>query len=592
MLTHTKQKICLHSLLNYVFIFMWFVPLIFLTSCQKTELKHSQSNLSFDDFTNSIFLSQIQSDSITLNYNLSEPEKYGITDTSPSLGQYSLEAMKESLVYNENCLSILKSYDYKSLDNEQKLIYDLLLDSFTIPDNMEDLLLYRECLGPTSGFQAQLPILLAEYNFYTKEDIETYLELLSLVYDYFEEIVTFEQEKSKAGLFMADETANAIIEQCTTFIAEPNENFLVDIFEDKINAFPNLSSKQKQAYLEKNETMILEKLIPAYQLLIDSLTSLKGTGTNQSGLSHFPKGKQYYEYLLEASTGSSRSVKEIDKLLDDTFQSCILKMAKIANKDESIFKKFTEKTYPLTEPNEIITYLESAIETDFPKLNSVHCTIKYVHPSLQEHLSPAFYLTPPIDNFLENSIYINGGKDYDLSGIFPTIAHEGYPGHLYQTVYFSQQSPNPIRHIFNYGGYSEGWATYAEIYSYSISGFDPNLTEFAVSNLISTLCMYAKADIGINYYGWDLSDTANYLNSCGVSNETAISSVYRAMIEEPCSYMKYTLGYLEFKALREKAEDKLGKNFSALNFHKFLLDLGPCSFDILNNRLDIWLNSQ
>ena len=44
-----------------------------------------------------------------------------------------------------------------------------------------ELLEYTEYLGVTSGIQAQLPILLAEYNFYSKEDIDTYLELLKLI---------------------------------------------------------------------------------------------------------------------------------------------------------------------------------------------------------------------------------------------------------------------------------------------------------------------------------------------------------------------------------------------------------------------------
>lgn len=572
-----------------VYILMGF---FFLTACQKNASKLTNNSISFQDFVNQVFLTEIQSDSITLNYTLEHPENYGIIDFTPTLGHYTLDAMKNNLVYMENSLSLLKSYNYSTLTSDEQLLYDLLLEHFEVDKNMDDLLLYQECLSPTTGFQAQLPVLLAEYNFYNKEDMIEYLMILPLIYDYFEEIIAFEQEKSKAGLFMSDETADAIITQCKAFIEEPQNNLLIEIFEDKLNNFTDLTEQEKKKYIKQNKNAILTKVIPAYENLIDTLTDLKGTGKNEHGLSYLPKGKKYYEYLVKSSTGSSRSIKDINSLLDKTFQNSISTMSEIASKDNSIFTKFDKMKFPITEPSAIINYLEAAIEKDFPKLNSVNCTIKYVHPSLENYLSPAFYLTPALDHFSENSIYINGNDEYDLSNIFPTVAHEGYPGHLYQSVYYNQQSPEAIRSILSYGGYSEGWATYAEVYSYELAGLDHNLATFCQNNLIATLCMYAKIDIGVNYYGWQLKDTTKYLNSCGVTNEDAIDEVHKTMIQEPSNYMKYTLGYIEFAILRKKAETELKEAFNTKEYHTFILNLGPCSFDILNSRLDNWIKEQ
>lgn len=567
------------------------IGFVFLSACKKDTNEFTNTLIPFQDFVNEIFITEIQSDSITLNYTLEHPENYGITEFTPTLGRYTLETMKQNLAYMENSLSLLKSYDYNKLTQEEQLLYDLLLDHFQTDNNMEELLLYQECLSPTTGFQAQLPVLLAEYNFYNQEDIIEYLAILPLIYDYFEDIIAFEQEKSKAGLFMSDKTADAIIAQSKAFIEDPETNLLLEIFEDKIETFTDLSKTEKEQYIKQNKDAVLTKVIPAYENLIDTLTDLKGTGKNEHGLSYLPKGKKYYEYLVKSSTGSSRSIKEINSLLEKTFRNSISAMSEIAAKDNSIFTKFDEMTFPITEPSSIINYLEAAIEKDFPKLEAVNCTIKYVHPSLENYLSPAFYLTPALDHFSENSIYINGSKEYDLSDIFPTVAHEGYPGHLYQSVYFNQQSPNPVRTLLSYGGYSEGWATYAEVYSYELAGLNENLATFCQNNLIATLCMYAKADIGVNYYGWQLKDTIKYLNSCGITDEDAISQLHNIMILEPSNYMKYTLGYIEFATLRKKAETELEENFHAKDFHTFILNLGPCSFDILNARLDTWIKT-
>ena len=158
-----------------------------------------------------------------------------------------------------------------------------------------------------------------------------------------------------------------------------------------------------------------------------------------------------------------------------------MKMAALSAKNTNLANEFYDMKFSKTEPKEILSYLQETIYNDFPELKEeVNCNIKEVHKSLQDHLSPAFYLTPALDKCDENNIYINRGGNNDMSTIFTTLAHEGYPGHLYQHVYFNQQNPNPIRSLLNFSGYSEGWATYCEMYSYSISGLDRDLAEFCM----------------------------------------------------------------------------------------------------------------
>jgi uncharacterized protein (DUF885 family) len=575
-------------LLNSLFL----ITAIIIIGCDGKSKKSELVEKEFDNYINNIFIEEVQSDSITLNYTLSNPKNYGVPKSAPTLGQYNLNAMKERLAISENYLATLKDFPYNSLTKEQQLTYDILLSSFKLDKNVSDLLLYSEILGPTTGIQAQLPILLAEYNFYTKEDIDNYLLLLPCVSDYFKEIITFEQEKSAAGLFMSNETADSIITQCESFISNKNENFLIDVFNDEISSFKELSEKEVKNYKEKNKDAILNSVIPAYEFLITELTALKGSGVNENGLSGFPDGKAYYEYLIASSTGSSKSIKEIDSLMDALISSSIMEMSKVVQKDTDIFDKATALTYPHTDPEEIINYLKNSITKDFPALEDVNCTIKYVHESLEESLSPAFYLTPPLDNFKENLIYINGSDNYDLSTIFTTIAHEGYPGHLYQTVYFNQQDPDPIRSILNFGGYSEGWATYVELYSYHIAGIDENIANLLENNMIATLGMYAKIDIGINYFGWEIEDTSKYLAQFGINAKADIAAIHKTMIEEPGNYLKYTLGYIEIIELRNKASDTLKNKFNLKDFHEFLLKTGPAPFDVINSNLDKWLKNQ
>lgn len=567
------------------------VFLFALTGCDKGK-SAAQTQEEFDALANEVFLDNVQSDSITLNYTLANPEKYGITNYKPTLGDFTLDAMKESLAKSENYSARLKAIDYKKLTDDQKLTYDVMKDYYKVDDNAEDLLLYYEVLSPTVGLQAQLPILYAEYSFYDKDDINAYLELLPCTYDYFNQIIEFEKLKSDAGLFMSDRCADDIIKQCEALIADKENNFLITVFNDKVKQYDGLTKDEIKAYQEKNKEAVLNYVIPAYQLIIDGLKNLKGTGTNEGGLCNLDKGKEYYKSLVRTETGSNRSVEELIKLLDKYMDKNIASMQTLLAKDTSLLDQASNPSYPMTDPEETLTYLQDAIKDRFPDMDKVNYTIKYVHKSLEDFISPAFYLTPAIDNYEENSIYINGSDKFDLSQIFTTLAHEGYPGHLFQNVYYAQQNPAPIRSTMNFGGYSEGWATYVEMISYHMAGIDDNLASLLEENNAVILMMYARADIGINYEGWTRKESDEYLKGMlGITDEETLDEFYISMVEEPANYLQYTIGYIELMELRDKAEKSLGDKFSEKDFHEFLLKTGPSQYFVIDKYLDKWIKS-
>ena len=574
----------------------YLLPLLFVVLTVLTmgcNLKSSKKvEEDFTSFTNRVFTTEVQQDTITLNFSLANPKAYGINNPEITFGEFSTRSLEDMIIRSENYLSTLKQFNYNELSESDKLTYDILKKDLELELNLGDYILYTEILGPTTGIQAQLPVLLAEYNFYNKNDIETYLKLLPHVYTYFKDIILFEKEKSAAGLFMNDDVANNIISQCSDFIKDKDNNYLVEIFNDKIATFDGLTEKEIANYEKLNKEAVKNYIIPAYELLITELEKLKGTGTNAEGLSHYEKGKEYYEYLIASRTGSSKSVKDLKKMLDNSINTNLVRLGNMIEKDPSIYDKTMNPTYTLTEPSEIIEYLKEGIREDFPPAPKVNYSIKYVHESLQEHLSPAMYLIPAVDNYQDNIIYINNNPSYDMSQIFPTIAHEGYPGHLYQSVYFRSKNPAPIRSLLSFGGYVEGWATYVEYYSFHIAGFDPKVATFLEASMAANMALYCRLDIGIHYDGWSLSDTTAYLKQFGLTDEHTIKTLYTTMLDEPALYPQYGIGYLEFVNLKNIAKKELGDNFDLKDFHTFLLDIGPSQFEVIESRLNMWLKNQ
>ena len=547
-----------------------------------------QTQQDFEAFTQEIFRSEVTEDSLTLHFSLKNPKDYGIDDIEPTLGEYSLSAFEDGIMVSENWLASLETFDYDKLSKEQQLIYDSLYQILKTNLKSSDLLEYSECLGPTTGIQAQLPVLLAEYRFYSKSDVEDYLEILKQVPDYFEDILAFEQKKSKDGLFMGDSTVQAVIDQCQEFVTNPEENYLIDIFEGKLKEL-DLSDTESQKLISANEAAVKNYVIPAYQKLIDGLVLLKGTGNNKGGLCKLARGKEYYEYLVESVTGSSRSLKEIDRLLDKSLRSAQKKMSRIMTDSPDAYYDAQKVKYPCTDPVETVDLLKEQIAGDFENLSDdIHCDVKYVDESLEDSLSPAFYLTAPLDDYKENVVYINQSEEYDLSQAFTTIAHESYPGHLYQNAYFQSQNPSPVRSVISIGGYAEGWGTYAELYSYQLAGLKEDVAELLKQNTLATLCLYAKVDVAVNYYNWSEKKVLGYLEDFGFSASQGMT-IYDSMVAEPVSYLQYTLGYLEIEQLRQTAQTRLGMNFSLKEFHSFFLSTGPAPFFVLQDRLDQWI---
>lgn len=554
----------------------------YLTEDTMTEDKR------FENYTAALFRSQIRGNTINLHYTLADPEEYGIKDYPVTLGRMdtaSLAGIHDELARER---AVLSAFDYENLSRENRLTYDILALSLDTDLMLGKRYLMTEPLSPTLGVQAQLPILLAEYPFRSKRDIEDYLQLLSLTGPYFSQILSFERDKSEAGLFMNSETASRIIAQCQAFVENPDSNYLLSVFEDKIKQCSFLSDAKKEKYLSKHSSVLKEAFIPAYRTLIEGLASLQNTGINAYGLCYFPEGREYYTYLVKSITGVYDSIPAIENRLRQQLETDFFRMKRLLQVQPELAAGYDAAAgspdFP-SRPEDILSSLQTQMAYDFPLLGQTDYEVKYVHPDLAEYLSPAFYLTPPFDALGPNSIYLNTASSLSGMTLFTTLAHEGFPGHLYQTRYFSQTSPNPIRHILNVGGYVEGWATYIERYACGYAPIEHSMGEILWLNRSLNLCLYSLTDIGIHYRGWTPEETSEFLNVFGITDPQAVAEIYQCILEDPANYLQYYVGCLNFMDLREDMEQLLGNDFDLQDFHKKVLEIGPSQFPVLKKYL-------
>ena len=548
-----------------------------------SSLHAESSDRQFRTFTRSLFQTEVSANTISLHYTLRSPSDYGIADIPATYGSLSSDpvAAKASV---RNVLSSLQEFDPDTLSSENALTFKILDTYLKNASTGTDYLLYQEPLGPVSGIHTQLPVLLSEYSFYDTQDVETYLALLKETPSYFDSVIRFEQKKAASGLFMPDYQADSVLDTCQSFIDMGKENYLVSTFDERIASLNLLPENKKDSFRKENMKLVTEEIYPAYQNLITAIKSLKGKGTNEQGLSHFPYGKKYYEYLVRQTTGCNESISRLRLMTRAQILEDLSAMQKILFPADAALPQAS--VLEQTSPDSMLDDLRSKITDTFPEIPDVDFQVKYVPESMQDYLSPAFYMIPAIDNLTENVIYINNGQTASGLNLYTTLAHEGYPGHLYQTVYFSASEPDPIRSILDFGGYVEGWATYAEMMSYYLAPLPKTEASLLQKNSSVILGLYALADMGIHYDGWSVTDTVRFFSDYGINDPNAVQSVYKLIIGSPANYLKYYIGYLKFYELKKEMADALGNQFSQKEFHRAVLDVGPAPFEIVYDEVE------
>ena len=551
--------------------------LLLLSACGTEE--PGDQNEKFEEYTQEVFCNEVSSNTINLHYTLKNPEDYGITDYEVSLG--SFESDPDMIkVSAENMRQSLQEFSYEGLNLQNRITFDILEYQVKSAEKNADYVLYEEPLGLVSGVQTQFPVVMSEYRFYDRQDVETYLELLEMTGEYFDSLIKFEREKADAGLFMADYALDTVLEQCRAFLDMGDGNYLYSTFADRIGDVKKLTKEEKSNYIQDNALAVSDYVFPAYEKLISSLEELRGSGENEKGLVNLPDGADYYELVVRRSTGSDRSVEEMEDLtrrqITDDLEAMEQVLGITTEEAQEAAASMTQDSAGLT-----LSKLQDGIKEAFPEAPDTALEVKYVPEEMEEHLSPAFYMIPAIDNTGENVIYINRAHMNDDLTLFTTLAHEGYPGHLYQTIYYESTDPDPVRSVMDFGGYVEGWATYAEMGSYYLTPLSREQAVLLQKNSSIILGLYALADMGIHYEGWSRMDTVAFFSNYGITDSEMIERIYELIIGSPGNYLKYYIGYVEFLELKKDWAEEKGTGFSQKEFHEAVLKVGPAPFDIV-----------
>ena len=551
----------------------------------------------FHSYCDAWFKEYVTSNSYTYNVYIKDGSNFGLEKPTATWGDsddddYTEEGVEEILESFDEEIEKLGEFNKDMMDNEDKITYDYLLNYLK---HNKALYEHNYCSDPLSrgnGWVANVSLIFTDFRMDDKEDVEIYLGLLEELDVLFDEIIEFEKKKSEKGTFMSDNNCDAVIKQCDDFLKEkPEDHFLVETFDNSLKELDFLTDAERTAYSKRNKEAIKNSLYPSIEKVKKTLTDLKGKGAHQGGLCEVDGGTDYYEHLLAMRCGSDMGPDAVRDLLTAKMQEHITEMMTIAYSNPEAYEYYHDNRDTLweevdkkMEPSEIIDELASCVKNDYPDLGTIPYDVAYVDEALWDIMegSVAYYHFHAVDDPDTNIIRVNGNYAKDL---WSTLAHEGIPGHMYQNAYFDSKKPHPVRRIYNQLGYSEGWAVYTQYNAIDYYDFDSIYSEtlkklYKLDHQIN-YCLLGICDLEVNYYGWSVEDIDNYMTTLGFSGGDGNQDLFDTLAADPGIYQSYSTGYYLMQGLRDKAETELGDKFNAREFHKTILDAGPCPYETL-----------
>ncbi|MBQ7993084.1 MAG: DUF885 family protein [Solobacterium sp.] len=542
----------------------------------------------FEEFLQDEFIEAMESDFMSMHFTVRDYRAYGIEKPDLVIGSASWDDYEEGVREGEETLANLAEFDYSKLNPEHQHDYDTFkfyVECLTELNSYPD---YDWWFMPSEGLIDNLPTNFTEYVFYEKQDIDDYLEVLASVSDYIDGALDITARQVEHGVFMTDSALDQTLDAIEKFVTRTDDNPLIVIFEENVDAFAGLTEAERADYKARNRDILMNSYIPAYNRAAERLESWRGTRSDTDTIADLPGGKDYYAARIRFKASTDKDPQALMDLcteyIEDEIDNYIDLLYSVRN--ESIF----DETVSLSDPEEIIAFHEKNMDV-YPEGPKVTYKAAYLDPAVASDGIIAYYLEPPIDEITtDNIVKINGDNVADVNELYSTLAHEGFPGHLYQITWYLNTDPSPLRAAISNIGYTEGWAMYAEDEAWSYSGLNEYAAEFDRINTSMGYAMNAAADIAVNGLGWSESRLGTWLNGIGLNAEIA-PDLYDFVMDTPGVIIPYGAGLAQFMLIRDDAKSALQSQFDLTAFNEVLLTYGDRPFELVEKDVQAWIET-
>ncbi|WP_439480062.1 DUF885 domain-containing protein [Chryseobacterium aquaticum] len=582
---------------------------ISLASCKKTDsplTKITPTNL----------------DSIAANYYEQYLKLYPLEATSQGDLRYNdqlpinidKDFISGEIAFYHSVQTQLDNVDYKSLSDEDKVVYDVL--DFTLKDKIEAYAYHPEYIPFTQfgGLPLNFPLYgsgQGSQPFNTEKDYEDWLKRM----EKFPEWMNAATENFRDG--MTNKIVlpkKLVLKMIPQMKAEEiiTPDFNKNIFSGPVKNFPKgFTSAQKEKFTKLYQESVAKNIIPAYTKMGEFLEKEYLPKSRETdGYNSLPKGGDIYKYYAKSWTTTNKTPEEINEIGLQQVAMLRAEMEKVKQQvgftgtlEEFITSVKTDpKAMPYKTSTEVLAGFNGILAKITPKLKTMFGVTPKTKfeirqtEKFREASASAEYIQGTPDGKRPGIFYMplpDPSKFNVTSGMESLFLHEAIPGHHYQVSLQQENTKLPKFMRFGwFGAYGEGWAHYCETLGPEFGLYTDPYQKMGYLSDQMLRAVRLVVDTGIHTGKMTREEAITYFLSNIAYDEAGATAEVERYMAMPGQALGYKIGSLRIRELRDQYQKQLGNKFSLAKFHDELLSQGCLPLDVLNRKMELWAKKQ
>jgi prolyl oligopeptidase len=442
----------------------------------------------------------------------------------------------------------------------------------------------------------------------TAEDYEDWLARMAAVDTVIEQTMALQERGRASGHMPPAILMQRVPEQIAAQLVEESAH---SPFYTAFATMPAAIPPERQDRLRQEAVRIIEdEIVPAYRKFSRYFENTYLPASRDSiGASELPYGKEFYEYRVRLYTTTRMTPEEIHRLGLAEVKRIRTEMQEIIDEREfeGDFAEFltflrTDPQFYYEDPDELLeAYLATSKRIDpglvrlFGKLPRTPYGVRPIPESIAPDTTTAYYSPPAGDGSRAGYYYVNLYRPevrptYEIEVL---TVHEAVPGHHLQIALAQELRGVPdFRKYSGFTAFTEGWGLYSESLGDELGLYQSPYSRFGALTYEMWRAVRLVVDTGMHYKGWTRQQAIDFFMDNAAKTELDIVNEIDRYIGNPGQALAYKIGQLKISELRSEAEQALGDEFDIRAFHDELLGAGALPLDVLETRMDRWLDEQ
>jgi len=442
--------------------------------------------------------------------------------------------------------------------------------------------------------------------FATVKDYENWSRRSLGIPDLFDQAIANMRQGMQAGVVQPRALMEQVLPQLDAVLVGDARQ---SIFWAPIRNMPDSFSAEDKARLTAEyQRMIDYRILPAYRALRGFIATEYLPATRASaGLGQLPDGQAWYAQVLAQATATQQSPAalhawgqqqveaqgaRIDALMkENRIRGSRAKLLRSLREDRRF--RFASAQDMLARYRQVQQQVERALPAQVQSVPAIALEIQPLPADQRLAAPPVSYIAGVPDG--RPAVLSVDTRDLAARPRWnvPTqYLHEGVPGHHVQLGL--QQALDSLPRFRRQGGdaaFVEGWGLYAESLGETMGVYADPYDHIGYLQVAMARAARVVADTGLHAQGWTPARAETYLQqSASMTADEAAAEVER-MMAQPGQALTNVLGEATIIALRDRARQAQGAAFSATAFHAELLKDGSMPLDVLQAKMERWLQA-